>query len=75
MSIRPFLFDNEKIFLYANKKRVIKNETLRLVPDEYRIDELEKDYKAMQEMLFGDIKSFKEIMDSLRNLEKKLNAW
>ncbi|MFA7204587.1 MAG: hypothetical protein WC188_12870 [Candidatus Caldatribacteriota bacterium] len=74
MSIRPFLFDNEKIFLYANKKRVIKNETLRLVPDEYRIDELEKDYKAMQEMLFGDIKSFKEIMDSLRNLEKKLNA-
>ena len=74
MSIRPFLFDNEKIFIYAKKKRVIKNETLRLVPDEYRIDELEKDYKAMQEMLFGDIKSFKEIMDSLRNLEKKLNA-
>jgi hypothetical protein len=51
-----------------------KKGTLRLVPDQYRIDELEKDYKAMQDMLFGDIPSFNEIMDSLRDLEKKTNS-
>jgi hypothetical protein len=46
---------------------------LKLVPDQYRIDELQKDYKAMQDMLFGDRPSFKEIMDSLRELEKQIN--
>jgi hypothetical protein len=51
-----------------------KKGTLKLVPDQYRIDELEKDYKAMQDMLFGDIPSFNEIMDSLRDLEKKTNS-
>lgn len=48
--------------------------TLKLVPDKYRIDELEKDYKAMLDMLFGDKPSFDEVMDSLRKLEKQINA-
>ncbi len=51
-----------------------KKGTLKLVPDQYRIDELEKDYKAMQDMLFGDKPSFNKIMDSLRDLEKKING-
>ncbi len=51
-----------------------KRGTLKLVPDKYRIDELEKDYKAMQDMLFGYKPSFIEIMDSIRELEKKLNV-
>ena len=51
-----------------------KKGTIRLVPDEYRINELEKDYKAMQEMLFDDIKSFNEIVESIRKLEKKINT-
>jgi hypothetical protein len=51
-----------------------KKGTIKLVPDQYRIDELEKDYKAMQDMLFGDKPSFNEIMDSLRELEKKING-
>jgi hypothetical protein len=50
-----------------------KKGTLKLVPNKYRIDELEKDYKAMQDMLFGDKPSFNEIMDSLRELEKQIN--
>jgi hypothetical protein len=51
-----------------------KKGTLKLVPDQYRIDELGKDYKAMQDMLFGDKPSFNEIMDSLRELEKQING-
>jgi hypothetical protein len=50
-----------------------KKGTLKLIPSQYRIDELEKDYKAMQDMLFGDKPSFNEIMDSLRELEKQIN--
>ena len=50
-----------------------KKGTLKLVPDKFRIDELEKDYKAMQDMLFGYKPSFNEIMDSIRELEKKIN--
>lgn len=51
-----------------------KKGTLKLVPDMYRIDELEKDYKAMQDMLFGDKPLFDEVMDSLRKLEKQINS-
>ncbi len=51
-----------------------KKGTLKLVPVQYRIDELEKDYKAMQDMLFGHKPSFNKIMDSLRELEKKING-
>jgi hypothetical protein len=29
----------------------------------------------MQDMLFGDKPSFDEVMDSLRKLEKLINAW
>lgn len=50
-----------------------KKGTLKLVPDKYRVDLLEKDYKAMQDMLFGDKPSFNEIMDSIRELEKRIN--
>jgi len=50
-----------------------KKGKLKLVPNKYRIDELEKDYKAMQDMLFGDKPTFNEIMDSLRKLEKQIN--
>lgn len=50
-----------------------KRGTLKLVPNDYRIGELERDYKAMQDMLFGDKPSFNEIINSIRELETKLN--
>ena len=42
--------------------------TLRLVPDEYRLKELEKDYKSMQDMLFGEKPTFDYIMDILSSI-------
>ena len=47
--------------------------TLKLLPPEFRLDSLEKDYKAMQNMIFDKYISFDEIIDILENLEKEIN--
>ncbi|BAK72758.1 nucleotidyl transferase AbiEii/AbiGii toxin family protein [Arcobacter sp. L] len=47
--------------------------TLKLLPPEFRLDSLEKDYKAMQNMIFDKYISFDEIIDVLENLEKEIN--
>ena len=47
--------------------------TLKLLPPEFRLDSLEKDYKAMQNMIFDKYISFDEIIDILGNLEKEIN--
>ena len=49
------------------------NSRLRLVPDEFRFSELEKDYKAMSEMIYGDYPNFEEIINVLQELEKEMN--
>jgi hypothetical protein len=49
-------------------------ETLKLLPPEFRLDSLEKDYKAMQNMIFDKYISFDEIIDILRNLEVDINS-
>ncbi|NLL63251.1 MAG: nucleotidyl transferase AbiEii/AbiGii toxin family protein [Ruminococcaceae bacterium] len=46
---------------------------LRLVPDNFRFAEIEKDYDAMKEMIYGETPSFDEIMKSLTNLENEIN--
>jgi len=47
--------------------------TIRLLPPDYRITEIAKDYEVMQEMLFGDKPQFQEILDYLQVLEKEIN--
>ena len=47
--------------------------TLKLLPPEFRLDSLEKDYKAMQNMIFDKYISFDEIIEILGNLEKEIN--
>jgi hypothetical protein len=47
--------------------------TLKLVPPNYRLSELEADYNATKGMLFGEIPSFKEIIGFLGNLEREFN--
>ena len=49
------------------------NGKLRLVPDEFRFTELEKDYKAMQEMIYGYYPSLEEIIKVLKELEIEIN--
>ena len=47
--------------------------TLKLLPPEFRLDSLEKDYKAMGNMIFDKYISFEEIINILENLEKEIN--
>ncbi len=47
--------------------------TLRLIPPDFRLPELKKDYDKMQIMMFDKPPSFKEIMDIILELESNIN--
>lgn len=47
--------------------------TLRLLPPDFRLQELKKDFDQMQIMIFNKSPSFQEIMDILRELESTIN--
>lgn len=47
--------------------------TFRLVPPEFRIDKLARDYREMQPMFFSDPPSFEDIVKELTSLEERLN--
>ena len=51
-----------------------KPDTLKLVPSDFRIDELKKDYKAMENMIFDKQLSFEKILHTLKVLEDEINA-
>lgn len=48
--------------------------TFKLLPPEYRHKELEEDYKAMQNMIFGKRIDFEKIISILKKLEEEINA-
>ena len=50
-----------------------QNGRLRLVPDRFRFSEIEKDYKAMAEMIYVEYPNFEEIIKVLQELEKEIN--
>ena len=47
--------------------------TMRLLPPEYNIPKLIEDYEHMQNMIFGGKPSFYAILDSISELEKRVN--
>lgn len=47
--------------------------TLKLIPPAHVLQVIEKDYQAMQEMIFGSCPSFGEIVSSLTTLETEIN--
>lgn len=47
--------------------------TFRLVPEPQRITELQKDYRQMQVMIFGEIPAFDHIIEVLTELEGQIN--
>ena len=51
----------------------VLNGKLRLIPDEYRLKEIEEDYNAMEEMIYGDYPRFDDLITSLEKLEKEIN--
>jgi hypothetical protein len=49
--------------------------TFRLVPSESRLAALEADYREMREvMIFGEAPSFRELLESLATLERRINS-
>ena len=48
--------------------------TLQLVPSDKVLDDLEKDYRAMTTMIFGEAPDFTDILASLRQLETAING-
>ena len=48
--------------------------TLRLVPPDARLPELEQDYRKMQEMIFGEPPDFEQLVEKLRRIETEINA-
>ena len=47
--------------------------TLKLLPPEFRLEALKKDYQAMQNMIFDKKISFDETINTLKKLESELN--
>ena len=51
-----------------------KPPTLKLMPPEFRVSVLNRDYQAMQDMIFDQRLSFEEVMQTLSGLEAEINA-
>lgn len=47
--------------------------SIKLVPPNYRIDKLRKDYEDMTEMLFGEYPTFDEVIETISSLEEEIN--
>lgn len=67
---------HKKVFFPAAWARYedAKRGTLRIVPPDTRLSELEQDYRKMQEMIFGEPPSFESLLDTLREIERKING-
>jgi hypothetical protein len=48
--------------------------TLRLVPPDTRLPELEHDYRNMREMIYGEPPKFERLLDVLSEIERKVNG-
>jgi len=47
--------------------------TLKLMPPEYNLTDLESDFQHMQNMIFGEHMSFDELLNAIQRLERELN--
>lgn len=48
--------------------------TLKLLPPEYRLEALRKDYASMKNMMFGDYPDFDSLMQFIGELEREINS-
>lgn len=48
-------------------------EQIRLIPESYRLKEIEQDYENMKEMFFNDYPSFEEVMKMIKMLEAEIH--
>lgn len=57
---------------WANYDAAVRG-SLKLIPPDHVLKAMQKDYVAMQEMIFGRRPSFEEIITSLTELEREIN--
>jgi hypothetical protein len=48
--------------------------TLRLLPPDARLPELEQDYRKMRGMIFGEPPAFERLLEVLREIEREVNG-
>jgi hypothetical protein len=48
--------------------------TFQLIPEDKVLATVEADYRAMQNMIFGDVPAFDSIMETLQGLQKEINS-
>ncbi|MEI6391210.1 MAG: hypothetical protein WCT12_08900 [Verrucomicrobiota bacterium] len=48
--------------------------TFRLLPDDYRLPDLELDYRDMRDMFFEEPPSWPQVIGRLRRLESEING-
>jgi Nucleotidyl transferase AbiEii toxin, Type IV TA system len=73
--LRQRVADWKSRFFAANWARydLAKPGTFHLAPPEFRINELEKDYRAMQPMFLNDPPAFESVVNVLEDLEQRIN--
>ena len=47
---------------------------MKLIPSDNAIKDLENDYRAMQDMIYGQKPDFSDIITGLRELENEINS-
>lgn len=57
---------------WANYDDILDGKLL-LIPADNRIGELKKDYEKMKEMIYGEVPSFDDIIDKLKQVQKEIN--
>ncbi|UZK64446.1 nucleotidyl transferase AbiEii/AbiGii toxin family protein [Mycoplasma mycoides subsp. capri] len=57
----------------ANYDDVLENKNLKLIPDDFRIEQVKKDYVDMKNMFYGHIPSIEQIFETLKKLEVEIN--
>ncbi len=50
-----------------------KPSTIKLIPDDHILENLKKDYKAMENMIYGDYPDFNKLISGIRLLEQEIN--
>ena len=72
--LRQRVADWKRQFFPAGWARydLAKPGTFRLVPPDFRLAELEKDYRAMRVMFLADPPSFERIVETVRGLENRI---
>lgn len=67
---------HKEVFFPAASARYAdaKPGTLRIVPPDARLTELEQDYRKMQEMIFGEPPAFERLLAVLREIERHVNG-